>query len=192
MFTGISECIGIIKQLDTLDGVLNIWVESAISSELKIDQSVCHDGICLTVVSVGTDSHQVQVIPETIKKTNIAGWTMGTWVNLERSMPANGRFDGHIVQGHVDGVAVLHRAEQSEGQLELFFEHDPKLGITVSKGSICVNGISLTVVQSTDSSFSVALIPYTRENTNLGKLEAGETANIEFDIIGKYLQKMRG
>jgi riboflavin synthase len=144
------------------------------------------------VVEIKDNMHRIQAIQETVSKTNIAEWRKRTLVNLERSMPANGRFDGHIVQGHVDGKALVIQRLETEGQVEIFFSHPPKMGITVAKGSVCVNGISLTVVQSTDDTFSVALIPYTLNNTNLGAVKTGDSVNIEFDIIGKYLQKLQG
>lgn len=191
MFTGISECMGKITAIDPQQGVLNISIACAVSGELKVDQSVCHDGICLTIVELLQGGHRVQAISETVSKTNISGWEVGSMVNIERSLPVYGRFDGHIVQGHVDTTAVLDKMEESPGQLKLVFRHNPEKGITVEKGSICVNGISLTVVDSTRDGFSVALIPYTRENTNLGHLKTGDIVNIEFDIIGKYLARFR-
>jgi riboflavin synthase len=190
MFTGIVECSGTVTELQWQHGVLQIWVASPLSGEFKIDQSICHDGVCLTVVNVKPGQHQVQVIKETLDNTNICIWDVGTVVNMERSMPANGRFDGHIVQGHVDGIAAVSDIKKSEGQVEIFFKHKADLGITVAKGSICVNGVSLTVVHSSPDSFSVALIPYTLEHTNLGALSLGSPVNIEFDIVGKYMQKM--
>lgn len=190
MFTGIVETMGEMIGSFDAEGVKNFWIRTSIAPELKIDQSVCHDGICLTVVEIKDDAFRVQVIDETIEKTNIGSWANGKKINLERSLPANGRFDGHIVQGHVDTTARLIKMKKTEGQLSLEFEHDPAKGITVNKGSICINGVSLTVVNSAAGSFSVALIPYTTEHTNLGLLNEGSTVNIEFDIVGKYIAKM--
>lgn len=191
MFTGIIETMGrVLEKTENQEG-LDFVIESPISHELKIDQSVCHDGICLTVVQIQNNTHTVQAIRETVQKTNISQWQIGTAVNLERSMPAYGRFDGHIVQGHVDCVGVVNKIEDRGGQLDITIGHKPTDGITVEKGSICVNGISLTVVNSQADSFSLTIIPYTREHTNLKHLELGKLVNLEFDIIGKYLQKMR-
>lgn len=191
MFTGIIEAMGrVLEKTENQDG-LDFVIESPISHELKIDQSVSHDGICLTVVQVKDNTHTVQAIRETLQKTNISKWQQGTVINLERSMPAHGRFDGHIVQGHVDCVGVVNQINQHGGQLDINISHDPSAGITVEKGSICVNGISLTVVNSQADSFSLTIIPYTREHTNLKQLEVGNLVNLEFDIIGKYLLKMR-
>lgn len=189
MFTGISECMGIVEDISPNQGGFDISISSPISHELKVDQSLSHNGICLTVVAIEGQIHKVQAIAETVSKTELSSWKTGSMVNLERCMPANGRFDGHIVQGHVDTIAAVVKVRDHDGQLVIWFEHDPEAGDTVQKGSVCVNGISLTVVESTPNGFSVAIIPYTREHTNLGKLTAGDVVNIEFDIIGKYLKK---
>jgi riboflavin synthase len=189
MFTGISECTGVVVSKTPNLGGFDFVVQSPISSEFKIDQSICHDGICLTVVDLKAEMHTVQAIAETVSKTNIAQWNVGRRLNIERSMPASGRFDGHIVQGHVDSCGTVIKTEDADGQWVIWIEHTENSGITVQKGSICVNGISLTVVESQPNGFSVAIIPYTRINTNLGSLVKGDLVNIEFDIIGKYLKK---
>lgn len=189
MFTGIVECLGeIISKTENQDGY-DFVISSPISQELKIDQSLSHDGICLTVVGLHNGSHTVQAIRETVSKTNIASWESGGTVNLERSMPANGRFDGHIVQGHVDTTGKVIERIESGGQLTIRIEHDPVAGVTVEKGSVTINGVSLTVVDSSQNAFSLALIPYTKDHTNLGLLRVNDKVNIEFDIIGKYLKK---
>jgi len=178
----------VISKTENGDG-FDYQIESFLGPELKIDQSLSHDGICLTVVAIQGNIHTVQAIRETVNKTNIATWEDGKWVNLERSMPANGRFDGHIVQGHVDTTARVLQVEDAGGQLTLTFEHEEDKGVTVEKGSITVNGISLTVFNSTQTTFSVGIIPYTREHTNLGTLRVNDLVNLEFDIVGKYLKK---
>ncbi len=189
MFTGIAEGTGkVISKTENGDG-FDYQIESFLGPELKIDQSLSHDGICLTVVAIQGNIHTVQAIRETVNKTNIATWDAGKRVNLERSMPANGRFDGHIVQGHVDTTARVLHVEDAGGQLTLTFEHEADKGVTVEKGSISVNGISLTVFNSTQTTFSVGIIPYTKEHTNLGTLQVNDLVNLEFDIVGKYLKK---
>lgn len=189
MFTGIAEGTGrVISKTENGDG-FDYQIESFLGPELKIDQSLSHDGICLTIVGLQGNIHTVQAIRETVEKTNISSWEAGKRVNLERSMPANGRFDGHIVQGHVDTIARVVQVQDAGGQLTLTFEHDPNKGVTVEKGSISVNGISLTVFNSTANSFTVGIIPYTREHTNLGTLQVNDIVNLEFDIVGKYLKK---
>jgi len=191
MFTGIVESIGKIVSLTTDRTNLVVEIASSISAELHIDQSVAHDGCCLTVTSTNSHTHTVTAIEETLQKTNLKKWQVGTLVNLERCMPANGRFDGHIVQGHVDQIAICTHIQDKHGSWLYTFEYDSSLGnITVEKGSICVNGTSLTVVNSQKNQFSVAIIPYTYQHTNFHTLQKGDWVNIEFDIIGKYLQKI--
>jgi riboflavin synthase len=190
MFTGIIETMGNILSVEPEKGNLHFTVASSISNQLKVDQSLAHDGVCLTVTTVNDHSHRVTAVEETLQKTNLKSWIEGTTVNLERCLQANGRFDGHIVQGHVDTIASLIKKEDQNGSVKLYFEYDSAAGITVSKGSICINGISLTVVDSGENTFSVVIIPYTFENTNLGKLAIGNAVNIEFDILGKYIQKL--
>jgi riboflavin synthase len=189
MFTGISECMGQVISIEKNNHIMTVSIESPLSSEFKIDQSVCHDGICLTVVKTENQIHTVDLIPETLIKTNAHSWKAGTWLNIERSLEANGRFDGHIVQGHVDGTATVFDVSNSNDGYVLTFSHAKDAGMTVEKGSICINGISLTVFNSKEDSFSVALIPYTLEHTNLKFLKKGDTVNLEFDILGKYLLK---
>jgi riboflavin synthase len=191
MFTGIIETLGKITDLQQEKGNLNITVESAISHELKIDQSVAHNGVCLTVVALADGLHVVTAIEETLNKTNLAQLKVGDPVNLERCMQMNARLDGHIVQGHVDQVAVCTAFNELNGSWEYTFEYDASSGnVTVEKGSICVNGISLTVVNSHGNSFSVAIIPYTFEHTNLHNVRVGSQVNLEFDIIGKYVARL--
>ena len=191
MFTGIIEALG------TVTGILEegtnrtFEVESTIAHELKVDQSVAHNGVCLTVVAVTGDRYKVTAIDETLKKTNLGTWKEGTLVNLERCMPANGRFDGHIVQGHVDETAVCTSRKEQEGSWLFDFEYAAASGnITVEKGSVTINGVSLTCFNSRENSFRVGIIPYTFEHTNFRDLKEGERVNLEFDIIGKYLQKI--
>jgi riboflavin synthase len=191
MFTGIIETLGRITELQQEKGNLHITVESSISHELKIDQSVAHNGVCLTVVALADGLHVVTAIEETLNKTSLGQLKVGDLVNLERCMQMNARLDGHIVQGHVDQVAVCTAFNALEGSWEYTFEYDASLGnVTVEKGSICVNGISLTVVNSHANSFSVAIIPYTYEHTNLHNVRVGDQVNLEFDIIGKYVARL--
>jgi riboflavin synthase len=193
MFTGIIESLGRIETIVEEQGNLHITVRSTISHELKIDQSLAHNGICLTVVALGDDTHTVTAIQETIRKTSISEWKQGMHVNLERAMPAHGRFDGHIVQGHVDQVAICMQCKDDNGSWFFTFQYDSSLGnVTVEKGSVCVNGISLTVVDSKEDAFSVAIIPYTFEHTSLKECIIGSKVNIEFDILGKYAAKLLG
>ncbi|PTQ96874.1 riboflavin synthase alpha chain [Mucilaginibacter yixingensis] len=191
MFTGIIETLGAVTELRHDHGNVHITVASAISHLLKIDQSVAHNGVCLTVVAVTDGTHTVTAIEETLNKTNIGLLKVGDLVNLERCMQMNARLDGHIVQGHVDQTAVCTSYKELDGSWEYTFEYDAATGnVTVEKGSICVNGISLTVVNSTDNGFSVAIIPYTYEHTNLQHVRQGSTINLEFDIIGKYVARL--
>jgi riboflavin synthase len=193
MFTGIIESLGRIEAIVEEQGNLHITVRSTISHELKIDQSLAHNGICLTVIALGDDTHTVTAIQETIRKTSISEWKQGMHVNLERAMPAHGRFDGHIVQGHVDQVAICMQCKDDNGSWFFTFQYDASLGnVTVEKGSVCVNGISLTVVDSKEDAFSVAIIPYTFEHTSLKECIIGSKVNIEFDILGKYAAKLLG
>ncbi len=191
MFTGIIENIGIVTDLIKDQQNLHIKIKSDISNELKIDQSVAHNGICLTVVELADQTHTVTAIHETIQKTNLNELKIGDRVNLERCMMMNGRLDGHIVQGHVDTTAKCIAKEDQSGSWLFTFEHPKtKEFITVEKGSVCVNGISLTVVNSKENQFSVAIIPYTYEHTNLSNIEVGNHVNLEFDILGKYVAKL--
>jgi len=191
MFTGIIETLGRVVDLQHDQGNLHITVESAIAAELKIDQSVAHNGVCLTVIALADGRHTVTAIEETLNKTNIGHLKTGDLVNIERCMQMNARLDGHIVQGHVDQTATCTAFTELDGSWEYTFEYDAAIGnITVEKGSICVNGISLTVVNSGANSFSVAIIPYTFEHTNLQQVRAGSVVNLEFDIIGKYVARL--
>lgn len=191
MFTGIIETLGrvtdVVQDLDNI----HITVESGLSNELKIDQSVAHNGVCLTVVRLSDNTHTVTAIQETLNKTNLQHLKPGSPVNLERCMQMNARLDGHIVQGHVDQVATCVKREELDGSWEYRFKYDSSAGnVTVEKGSICVNGISLTVVNSAEDEFSVFIIPYTYEHTNLHDVQVGDTVNLEFDIIGKYVARL--
>jgi riboflavin synthase len=191
MFTGIIETLGKVTGLQHDQGNLHITVESAISNELKIDQSVAHNGVCLTVVAVADGLHTVTAIEETLNKTSLGLLKVNAPVNLERCMQMNARLDGHIVQGHVDQTATCTNFKELDGSWEYTFTYDTAPGnITVEKGSICVNGISLTVVNSHANSFSVAIIPYTYEHTNLHNVRVGSVVNLEFDIIGKYVARL--
>ena len=190
MFTGIVECMGEIKAIQTEQNNIHFTIESSIGSELKIDQSVSHNGVCLTVVETADNTHVVTAIHETLNKTDLKSWAIGKHVNLERCMKADGRFDGHIVQGHVDCTATCIQKLDEVGSWRFTFKYPDGMGTTVEKGSITVNGTSLTVVGSMDNEFSVAIIPYTYEHTVFGFLNLGDTVNIEFDIVGKYIQKM--
>jgi len=191
MFTGIIETLGTVVDLQKEQSNLHITVKSAISHELKIDQSVAHNGVCLTVVAVADGIHTVTAIEETLNKTSLGYLKLNDPVNLERCMQMNARLDGHIVQGHVDQTAVCTHFKQLDGSWEYTFEYDAATGnVTVEKGSICVNGISLTVVNSKANTFSVAIIPYTFEHTNLHDVGLGSVVNLEFDIIGKYVARL--
>ncbi len=191
MFTGIIETSGKVTDLRHQQGNLHITVESAIAAGLKIDQSVAHNGVCLTVIALADGKHTVTAIEETLSKTNLGHLKVGDLVNLERCMQLNARLDGHIVQGHVDQTAVCVGFNELDGSWEYTFEYDTAPGnVTVEKGSICVNGISLTVVNSKANSFSVAIIPYTFEHTNLRQVREGSVVNLEFDVIGKYVARL--
>lgn len=191
MFTGIIETLGKVTGLREELGNLHITVNSPISHELKIDQSVSHNGVCLTVVAVGDSCHTVTAIEETLNKSNLKYLKAGDLINLERCMQLNARLDGHIVQGHVDQTAVCTAFRALEGSWEYTFQYDASTGnVTVEKGSVSVNGISLTVVDSQADSFSVAIIPYTFEHTNLQQVREGSVVNLEFDIIGKYVARL--
>ncbi|NQX39788.1 riboflavin synthase [Pedobacter steynii] len=193
MFTGIIETLGEIESIREEGTNLHFVVQSELSNELKIDQSVSHNGVCLTVVALTENTHTVTAIQETLEKSNLGDLKVGSKVNLERCMQMNGRLDGHIVQGHVDQTAVCVKREELDGSWEYRFKYDSKNGnVTVEKGSVCVNGISLTVVGSADDEFSVFIIPYTFDHTNLHQVNVGDAVNIEFDIIGKYVARLVG
>lgn len=191
MFTGIIETLGEVTGLDADGGNITLNIRSGISHEMKIDQSVSHNGVCLTVVGLDGDTHQVTAIAETLAKSNLASLKVGDPVNLERCTVLGGRLDGHIVQGHVDQVGTCIEKKEDNGSWIFTFTYDPSQGnVTVEKGSITVNGISLTVVNSQDDRFSVAIIPYTIAHTNLQHLAVGQQVNLEFDIIGKYVARL--
>lgn len=193
MFTGIIEALGKVKAIVQDKGNIHFDIESPITPELKVDQSVAHNGVCLTVVAVNGNVHRVTAILETLTKSSLGNLKQGSVVNLERCMLSNGRFDGHVVQGHVDQVATVKSVEETNGSWLYSFEYDPSTGnVTVEKGSIAVNGISLTCFNSTPTGFSVAIIPYTYEHTNFHELKAGDIVNLEFDIIGKYVKRLMG
>jgi len=193
MFTGIVETLSVVKELKTSGTNLDITMQCPIAHELKVDQSVAHDGVCLTVTSVNSNenTYTITAIKETLNRSSLSQWKIGHVVNIERCMPANGRFDGHIVQGHVDCTGTIDEIHDVDGSHLIFISHPENAGITVGKGSVTLNGISLTVVDSFPDAFSVAIIPYTWENTSLKNAKAGDLVNIEFDIVGKYLQKMQ-
>lgn len=191
MFTGIIETLGTITDLKTDQQNLHITVDSGITSELKIDQSVAHNGVCLTVVSILDSTYTVTAIKETLDKTNIGSLKVNDSVNLERAMKLGDRLDGHIVQGHVDQTATCVSVEETEGSWLFTFKYDSSLSnITIEKGSITVNGVSLTVVNSKKDAFSVAIIPYTYEHTNFKTFKEGTVVNLEFDVIGKYVSRL--
>jgi riboflavin synthase len=191
MFTGIIEAVGTVEKIKKEGTNSSILVRSAISEELKVDQSVSHNGVCLTVTAVENGGHWVTAIRETIQKSTLGRFADHTEVNLERCMLNNGRFDGHIVQGHVDQTGMIESISEQGGSWLIGIEYDPSYGnITVEKGSIAVDGVSLTCFNSRDNAFSVAIIPYTFEHTNFRQLHVGDYVNLEFDIIGKYVKKL--
>ncbi len=191
MFTGIIEAMGEIKSLTKEGSNVHIEVKSPITSELKIDQSVAHNGVCLTVVSIKGDNYVVTAIKETLDKSNLGELINGSVVNLERSMKLGERLDGHIVQGHVDQTATCTTIEEADGSWYFTFKYNSEYqNITIEKGSITVNGVSLTVVNSKENEFSVAIIPYTIENTNFNTFKIGSKVNLEFDVVGKYLKRL--
>lgn len=191
MFTGIIETLGIIQKIEKEGTNVHFEIASKINHELKIDQSLAHNGVCLTVVEINESTYRVTAIDETLTKTNLKSWQPGKKVNLERCMAANGRFDGHIVQGHVDQIGTVEQITENDGSWVFDFSFDPSLGnVTVEKGSITINGTSLTCFNSKSGKFSVAIIPYTYEHTNFHELKKGDEVNLEFDIIGKYIQRI--
>lgn len=188
MFTGIIESKGVIKQVISEGLNKTFWIESAISSQLKVDQSLSHSGVCLTVEDIKDSTHRVTAIDETLQKTNISDWKNGTIVNLERCLQISDRLDGHIVQGHVDCVGICKNVKETWGSWVLEFEFPKKFAeLVVEKGSICLNGISLTVFNVKKKAFSVAIVPFTYEHTNIQHIKAGDSVNLEFDMLGKYL-----
>ncbi len=195
MFTGIIETTGHVAGIESEGTNLTFRIESSLTPELKIDQSVSHNGVCLTVTNIVDNHYTVTAVDETLRKTNVGQLKPGDRVNLERCMPATGRFDGHIVQGHVDQTAVCTNIQDMDGSWLYDFQYDTTTdpanrNVTVEKGSICINGVSLTVFNSEDDRFRVTIIPYTYEHTNFRNLSVGDVVNLEFDIVGKYIKKM--
>jgi riboflavin synthase len=191
MFTGIIEQTGTVSAVEINGSNYTFHINSPLASSLKIDQSVSHNGVCMTVEETHTDSYRITAIEETIQKTNLAHWKAGTIVNLERCMQMNGRLDGHIVQGHVDTTAVCKKIIEKNGSWEFTFDiHENFAELIIEKGSICLNGISLTIFNVTMNSFTVAIIPYTFEHTNIKTVKENDIVNIEFDILGKYIRRM--
>ncbi len=191
MFTGIIETLGKVEKLEKEGGNLHLTVSSNITSELKIDQSVAHNGVCLTVVAIEGEQYTVTAIEETLNKTNLGELAMGDAINLERAMVLGARLDGHIVQGHVDQTAICTSISEQDGSWVFGFEYDPnRNNVTIEKGSITVDGVSLTVVDSHKTGFSVAIIPYTYEHTRFHTYKLGTTVNLEFDVIGKYVARL--
>jgi riboflavin synthase len=191
MFTGIIESLGELTSIETNGSNQTFWVTSPISNQLKPDQSVSHNGVCLTVEEVSPGKHRVTAIAETLQKTNLGNLKAGDLLNLERCMTMNGRIDGHIVQGHVDCTAICTRIIEKEGSWEFQFEYEQKFkSLLIEKGSVCINGTSLTVFNLTENSFQVAIIPFTYEHTNIHQLKLNDSVNIEFDMIGKYVNRI--
>ncbi len=191
MFTGIIEALGSIELIENQGSNTTFWIQSNISAELKIDQSISHSGVCLTIEEVRDNLHRVTAINETLNKTNLSSWHRGTLVNLERCLAINGRLDGHIVQGHVDATAVCINKSDLNGSWQYTFHFDPKFAsLVIEKGSISLNGISLTIFNITENTFTVAFIPFTFEHTNIKQVEIGTLVNIEFDMIGKYINRL--
>lgn len=191
MFTGIIEEIGKIVRIEREQANLHLYVKSSFTNELKIDQSVAHNGVCLTVVAIDGDVYQVTAIAETLAKTHLGSLQVGDAVNLERGMLLNTRLDGHIVQGHIDQTGTCSAIQEEAGSTRFTFQYNPSTGnVVIEKGSITVNGVSLTVIDATRDSFSVAVIPYTLAHTNLQHLQIGSIVNLEFDVIGKYVARL--
>ena len=190
MFTGIIENMSEVVEVKQNKNNLDVIFKSDLISELKIDQSISHNGVCLTIADIYDNTYLVNIIKETLDKSNLGLLKKGDQVNIERSMILNARIDGHIVQGHVDQTAVCSNIIEKGGSYEMTFEYEDSENVTVEKGSICINGISLTVFNSKENNFSVAIIPYTWDNTNLKNVKIGDTVNLEFDILGKYIAKL--
>lgn len=190
MFTGIIEELGEIQEISLTGANRSFYIKSKLSSHLKIDESVSHNGVCLTVEDIKNDIYRVTAIRETLEKTNSGNWNPGDTINLERSMKMNGRLDGHIVQGHVDGTATCINKKDKDGSVEFTFEYDPLYApLIIEKGSVCINGVSLTAFNLKDNFFTVAIIPYTLAHTNFKNLMENDVVNIEFDILGKYVTR---
>lgn len=192
MFTGIIETTSIVQSIEQNGTNISFWIASSLSNELKVDQSVSHDGCCLTVEKIENVKHRVTAIEETLSKTNLSSWKEGSTINIERCMQLNGRVDGHLVQGHVDATAVCIDVEEKSGSWEYRFQFPAEfMHLMIEKGSVCLNGISLTAFDLKFNSFKVAIIPYTYEHTNIQHIKNGSVVNIEFDLIGKYLARFR-
>ncbi len=190
MFTGIIEALGQIKKISPDKTNRIFWIESSIASQLKIDESLCHNGVCLTIEEINGDEYRVTAIQETLNKTNMQTWKVNDIINLERSMQMNARLDGHIVQGHVDGTAVCISRKDFDGSFEFTFRFDEQYAsLIIEKGSVCVNGVSLTAFNISRNTFTVAIIPYTFHHTNFKNIEEGTIVNIEFDVLGKYVNR---
>jgi riboflavin synthase len=188
MFTGIIETVGTVKKIEKEGTNVHFTINATLSNTFKIDQSVSHNGVCLTVVAVGDDWHKVTAIDETLQRTNLGDWSIGKKINIERAMIHNARLDGHIVQGHVDATGTCINVEDKGGSWIFTFRYQPTPAhLLVDKGSVCINGVSLTVVNPIADTFSVAIIPYTFEHTTFGGMQVGDTINLEFDVIGKYI-----
>ena len=190
MFTGIIETIAVISKIEKKQGNLNITLKSSLTATFKIDQSISHNGICLTVVFIKNNEYVVTAIDETIQKSSIGSWRAGDLINIERAMKIGDRLDGHMIQGHVDQIGKCSKIIQKNGSWVFTIQYAKSNNVTVEKGSIAINGISLTVVNSNESDFSVAIIPYTYEHTNFKNLNTGDSVNLEFDILGKYIAKI--
>jgi riboflavin synthase len=191
VFTGIIEAFGKIKDISIDKSNRTFYIKSELASQLKIDESVSHNGICLTAENIKNDIYQITAIEETLKKTNAGNWEKNDLINMERAMRINDRLDGHIVQGHVDGTGICISKKNKEGSIEFTFEYDEKFAaLIIEKGSICVNGVSLTAFNVTQNEFTVAIIPYTFSHTNFHLLDENNVVNLEFDILGKYVQRM--
>ena len=190
MFTGIIENLSEIKEINKEGDNLSISLKSEITNELKIDQSLSHNGVCLTVVDINNNIYKVTAIKETILKSSIKNWRIGDIINIERAMKLGDRLDGHMVQGHVDQTATCTKISEENGSWYFYFEYQKSSNLTIEKGSISINGVSLTIVESMDNGFSVAIIPYTYDNTNFKNIKVGDLVNIEFDMIGKYIHKI--
>lgn len=191
MFTGIIETLGVIKKIDKEDSNVHFSISSDITNELKVDQSVAHNGVCLTVTNIEADNYRVTAVNETLEKSNLGSLEVGDKVNLERCMLNNGRFDGHIVQGHVDQTGTCVEIKEVDGSWLFSFEYGTAFGnVTVEKGSITINGISFTCFNSKENGFTVAIIPFTYEHTNMHQVKVGDSVNLEFDIVGKYVKRL--
>jgi len=188
MFTGIIETIGVVKEIISNGSNKTFWIESPLSAEFKVDQSISHSGVCLTVEAIEGSLHRVTAIDETLQKTNLNHWAAGTLVNIERSLLINNRLDGHFVQGHVDTAGICKKRDEKKGSWEFEFEFPQKFAaLIIEKGSVCLNGISLTAFNVKNKSFTVAIIPFTFEHTNIKEVKPGDEVNLEFDLIGKYM-----